>query len=100
MEELDLPKLNGQQVEKLCQTAEKSAREYILSRVSSKRIEQMNISVETKGAKPVRLTVEVDIILSPLIINLDTEKLADEAVREAFISAEDYLKELACRSKK
>ncbi|NIO37981.1 DUF3194 domain-containing protein [Candidatus Bathyarchaeota archaeon] len=100
MEELDLPKLNGQQIEQLCQTAENSAREYVLSRVSPKRIEQMNISVETKGAKPVRLTVEVDIILSPLIINLDTKKLADEAVREAFISAEDYLKELACRSKK
>lgn len=100
MEELGIPELNSEQNENLCSIVEKTAREYILAKVSSKRIETLNISVETEGAKPVKLTVDVDISLSPLMKNFNVQKLADEAVKKAFNSAENYLKELACHSKK
>lgn len=100
MEELGIPELNSEQIEELCSIAEKAARKYVLSKVSPKRIEALNVSVETEGAKPVTLTVEVDVSLSPLMKNFDAQKLVDEAVKEAYASAEEYLRELTCRSRK
>ena len=100
MEELGIPELNSNQIEELSSTAEKTAREYVLSKVSSKRIEALNVIVETEGTKPVRLTVEVDVSLSPLMKDFNVQKLVDEAVKEAFTSAENYLRELKCHSKK
>jgi hypothetical protein len=98
--ELGIPELNGEQIEELSLIAEKTARKYVLSKISPKRIETLNISVETEGTKPVRLTVDVDVSLSPLMKKIDVQKLVDEAVKEAFTSAENYLRELKCRSQK
>lgn len=60
-------------------------------------MESLNISVETQSAKPLTLMVDVDIVLSPLMKDFDVKGLADEAVKEAFKSAEEYLRELKCR---
>jgi hypothetical protein len=100
VEELGIPELNSEQIEELCLTAEKAAREYVLSKVSRKRIEALNISIENEGAKPATLTVEVDVSLSPLMKNFDVQKLVDEAVKEAYASAEQYLRKLKCRLQK
>ena len=98
--ELGIPELSTKQIEELCSIVEKTAREYILSKVSSKRIETLNISAETEGAKPVRLTVDIDTSVSPLMKDFNVQELVDEAIKEAFISAENYLRELRCHSKK
>ena len=98
--ELGIPELKSEQIEELCSIVEKTAREYVLSKVSPKRIETLDISVETEGTKPVRLTVDVDVSLSPLMKKFDAQKLVDETVKEAFTSAESYLRKLKCRSKK
>jgi len=100
VEELGLPELTSEQIEELCSIAEEAAREYVLSKVPSKRIETLNISVEAEGTKPVMLTVEIDIALSPLMKDFDAQKLVDEAVAEAFTYAKKYLRELKCHSKK
>lgn len=100
MEELGLPELTTEQIEELCSITEEAAREYVLSKVPSKRIETLNISVEVEGTKPVTLTVEIDVALSPLMKDFDVQKLVDEAVNEAFTSAKKYLRELKCHSKK
>jgi hypothetical protein len=100
VKELGIPELTTEQIEQLCLTVEKAAREYILSKVPRKRIEELNVSVETEGAKPVRLNVEVDVILSPLMKETHAQKLVDEAVKEALVSAEKFLRELKCRSSK
>lgn len=65
--EIAIPELKSEQIEELCSIVEKTARQYVLSKLSPKRIEALNISVETEGAKPVRLTVDVDVLLSPLM---------------------------------
>jgi len=65
--ELGIPELSTKQIEELCSIVEKTVREYILSKVSPKRIEKLNISAETEGAKPVRLTVDIDTSVSPLM---------------------------------
>jgi len=100
VEELGIPELNSEQIEELCSIAEEAARRYILSKVASKRIEALDISVETEGIKPVTLTVQVDIALSTLMKNYDLQKLVDQAVKEAFTSAEKYLREIVCHSQR
>ena len=98
--EIGIPELKSEQIEELCSIAEKTARQYVISKVSPKRIEALNISVETEGTKPVMLTVDVDVSLSPLMKKFNVQKLVDEAIKEAFTSAENYLRELKCHSKK
>jgi len=100
VEDLGISELTDEQMEELCTTAEEAARKHVLSKVPSKKIETLDISVEVEGIKPLNLTVDINIQLSPLIKNFDVQKLADEAMNEAFVSAEKYLMEFACRSKK
>jgi hypothetical protein len=100
MEALGIPELTSEQIEELCLIAEKAAREHVLSRVPSKKIETLDISAEAEGTKPVALKVDVAVTLSPSMKDFDVQKLADEAVRQAFISAEKQLREIACHSQK
>ncbi|MEM1551451.1 MAG: DUF3194 domain-containing protein [Candidatus Bathyarchaeia archaeon] len=100
MEDIGLPELTPEQIEELCSKTEEAAREYVLSKVPPKQVETLNISVETDGEKPLTLTVDVEIVLSPLMQEYDVQRLADEAVKEAFRSAEKYLRELKCRLQK
>lgn len=98
MEEIGIPELTPKQLEKLCEIGEKTAREYVLSKVSSRKISELNITVDTEGAKPVTVKIDVEIGLSPLMKNYDAEKLAKEATQKAFESIKEYLSELACKS--
>ncbi|MEM3553978.1 MAG: DUF3194 domain-containing protein [Candidatus Bathyarchaeia archaeon] len=100
MEDIGLPELTPEQIEELCSKAEEAARGYVLSKVPPKQVETLNISVETDGEKPLTLTVDVEIVLSPLMQEYDVQRLADEAVKEAFKSAEKYLRELKCHLQK
>jgi hypothetical protein len=100
MEELGTPELADNQREELCLIAEKAARQYILSKVASKNIESLDVSAEAEGTKPLRLEIDVAVTLSPLMKGFNVQKLADEAVIEAFSSVEKHLRELACHSRK
>ncbi len=92
--ELGIPELTSEQIEELCSTAENTARKHIISKVNQKQVDKLNISVEAEGAKPVTLTVEVDLELSPEAKGVDQKKLADEAVKKAFEAIETYLRKL------
>lgn len=94
MEELGLPELTAEQIEALCLTAENATRKRILTKIPSKMLERLNISVEVDGTNPVNLTVEIDIALSPQMKNLNLDKLVDEAVKEALKVSENYLRHL------
>ena len=94
MEELGLPDLTTEQIETLCSTAENAARKYILSKMPLKMVEKLNISVEAEGAKPVNVTVEIDLVLSPKMKDFDVEALVNEAVKEALAASESYLRKL------
>jgi hypothetical protein len=100
VEDLDLPELTSDQIEELCSITEEAAREYVVSRVPQKRIETLSIIVGADGTKPVVLTVEANVALSPSMKDFDVQKLVDEAVKKAFASAEKYLRQLTCRSQK
>jgi len=93
--ELGIPELTSEQIEELCAAAENAARKHVLSRVSAKLVERLNISVEAEGTKPVNLIVEIDLALSPQAKEFDQKALVQEAVKEAFKAGEDYLRRLA-----
>ena len=100
MVELETPEFTDNQIEELCLIAEKTARQYVLSKVTSKNIESLDISAEAEDTKPLMLEIEVVVTLSPLMNGYNIQKLVDEAVREAVSSVEKHLRGLACRSQK
>jgi hypothetical protein len=57
-------------------------------------VEKLNISVEADGTKPVNITVEIDLQLSPKMKDFDADKLVKEAVKEAHRASENYLRKL------
>lgn len=94
VEELSIPELTTEQIEELCSAAEKAARQHILSRVSSKMIEKLDISVEAEGAKPINLRIEINLALSRKISASDPEILSAEAAKEALKASDNYLRKL------
>ena len=94
MVELGTPELTTEQIETLCSTAENAARKYLLTKVSSKNIDRLDISVEADGAKPVNVTVEINLVLSPEAKGVDAEALVKEAVDEAHKATENFLRKI------
>jgi hypothetical protein len=92
--ELGFPELTTEQIENLCSTAENAARKYILSKVSNKDIDRLDISVEADGSKPVNVTVEIDLILGSQTKNVDADALVKEAVNEAHSATENFLRKI------
>ena len=94
MVELGIPELTTEQIETLCSIAENAARKYVLSKVSSKMVDRLDISVEAAGSKPVNVTVEVDLVLTPQAEGVDAEALVKEATNEAHKASENYLRKI------
>jgi hypothetical protein len=100
LEEIGILELTLEQVEELCEIAEETAREYVLSKVPPRRISALNVTVDAEGTKPITINVDVEVVLSPLMKNFDVEKLVKEATERAFASIRKYLRKLSCRSTK
>ena len=98
MEEIGIPELTPEQLAKLCEIAEKAAREHVYSKVSRRKVSDLNIFIDTEGAKPVAVNIDVEITLSPLMKDFNVEKLAKETTEKAFASIKEYLSEIACKS--
>ena len=94
MVELGFPELTTEQIENLCSTAENAARKYVLSKVSNKDIDRLDISVEADGAKPVNVTVEIDLFLASQTKNVDADALVKEAVNETHKATENFLRKI------
>lgn len=100
MQEMGIPELTEDQMQTLTEIAEKAARDYVLSKVPQRRISALDIIIETEGSKPVTVTVDVDIVLSPLMKACNVGKLADESTERALEAIEEWLRKLSCKSKK
>ena len=94
MGELGFPELTTEQIELLCQTAEDAARKHVLSIVSSKEVDRLDISVEAEGTKPVSVTVEINLALSPQAKNLNAQAIVKEAASEGQKAAENFLSKI------
>jgi len=91
---MELPELSSEQIEQLCTVAEEAARKYILSKISKKEANRIDVAVEAVGAKPVNLEVEIDLELSPQSGVVDSAAIVNEAIREAFKAGESFLRKL------
>ncbi len=94
MDELGFSDLSTEQIEQLTQTAEEAARKFVLTHVSSKNLECLDISVEAEGAKPVKVTVEINLVLNMQTKGVDAEELAKQATSIAHLAAENFLRNL------
>jgi len=91
---LGFPELSIEQIELLCQTTEDAARKYILGKVQSKDVERLEVAVEVEGAKPVNVTVEVNLLLGKDFKSVDAEALVKEAIAEAHKATETFLRQI------
>jgi hypothetical protein len=94
MVELGIPELSTEQIELLCQTAEEAAKRYVLGKVSAKDLDRLDIAVEVDGAKPVNVTVEINLQLTDKAKGVDAETLVKAAVEEAHKATETFLRKL------
>jgi hypothetical protein len=92
--ELGLPELTTEQVETLCETAEDAARKYIQTKISSKLVGQLDITVEAQGTKLIDLNVEIDLVLNENAKSVDVNVLVKEAVAQAHLASETFLRKL------
>lgn len=93
MDELGFPELSTEQIELLCQTAEDAARKFILSKVSIKDIDRLDIAVEVEGTKPVNVSVEINLLLVKTM-HTNADDLVKEAIDQAHLVTETFLRKL------
>jgi Protein of unknown function (DUF3194) len=75
-------------------SSRRSDEKYILTKIPSENLEELNVTVETQGSKPVNLSVEVDLRLTTDAKKTEAKDLADEAAKHALNAAENYLRNL------
>lgn len=80
------------EVEQICAAAEEAARRHLLSKVSLKRVGDLDVMVEAVGDKPLNVNIEVAIELTSGTQDLDA--LVREATEIAFSAAEAKVREL------
>jgi hypothetical protein len=95
-----VPKLTLDQITELSEIAENVARKYILSKVPKRRIVTLDVSVDAEGIKTIKIDVGVTVVLSPLMKGFDVDTLINEAIKQAFVKIEEYLRDLKCKYKK
>jgi len=84
------------EIEQMCLAAQEAARNHLLSKVSLKRITDIDVRVEAVGNKPLTLSVDVAVELESG--DEDMDPLVDQATDAAFEAAEGKARELnLCR---
>ena len=94
MDQIGIPELTDEQIEKLCTTAEDAARKHILLKIPKKQIETLDLSVEAEGTNPLNLNIEINLVLTPKTKDPDSKKIVEEAIKEGFKAGENFLRKL------
>jgi hypothetical protein len=80
------------EIESICSAAEEAARKSILSKIPLRRLEDLNLSVEGAGDKPLSVTVEIAIQTE--LEDPELSAIIDNATEAAFAAAEAKVREL------
>ena len=87
---------NDEEIQEMCVAAQEAARNHLLSKISLKRITDIDVTIEAIGDKP--LSLSVDVALELETGNEDMDPVVDEATDIAFLAAEKKARELnLCR---
>jgi len=81
-----------EEVELVCTAAEEAARKFILSKISLKKLDDLDLSVEGVGDKP--LSVTVQIAIESELEDPELGTIIDNATDAAFAAAEAKVREL------
>jgi hypothetical protein len=81
-----------EEIETICTAAEEAARNFVLSKVSLKKLDDLSLSIEAVGDKPLSLSVELAVELDS--DNPQISRIIDEATDAAFSAAEEKVREL------
>jgi len=95
---LQLSSLSYDQIEKICEIAEEAARKYVMSRVPSRGISDLTVSIDLEGTETLNISVDVEVKLSALFKNINTNEIAKNSVKASFDAIEKYLSEFKCQS--
>ncbi|MDR2203809.1 MAG: DUF3194 domain-containing protein [Nitrososphaerota archaeon] len=91
---LGFSELTTEQIETLCKIAEDVARKYIQVKISSKLVDRLDIIVDAQGSKPLDLSVEINLLLNEVAKGVDADALVNEAVAQAHLAIENFLRNL------
>ncbi len=80
------------EIESICAAAEEAARKLILSKIPLKKLEDLDLSIEAIGDKPLSVAVQVAVETDLDHDELDT--IIDKATDAAFEAAEAKVREL------
>ena len=80
------------EIESICSAAEEAARRFILSKISLKKLEDLDLSVEGAGDKPLSVTVEIGIRTE--LEDPELNAIIHNATEAAFAAAEAKVREL------
>ena len=80
------------EIEAICAAAEEAARRYILSKISLKRLEDLNLAVEAVGDKPLSLNIEISVEAE--LEDPSLEMTIEKATDAAFAAADAKVREL------
>lgn len=86
--------LSYEELEKICEIAERAARKYIMSKIPKECISDASISVDLESLDSLSIDIEVELRLSPLCKNINADEIAKESVKAAFDAVEKYLGEI------
>jgi hypothetical protein len=81
-----------EEIELICGAAEEAARKFILSKMSLKKLEDLHLSVEGAGDRPLSVTVEIAI--ESELEDAELSSIIDNATDAAFAAAEAKVLEL------
>ncbi|MEM2111749.1 MAG: DUF3194 domain-containing protein [Candidatus Bathyarchaeia archaeon] len=96
---LQLSSLSYDQIEKICEIAEEAARKYVISKVPSRRISDLTISIDLEETETLNISVDVEVKLSALFKDVNVKEIARDSVKAAFEAVEKYLSEFKCKFK-
>ena len=85
-------KLTQEEIEEICEAAEKAARNALFTEVKLKQVSDFEIAVEAAGDKPLTLTVDFSAFSNLPLDKLG--KLVDEACDSSLKAAEKKAREL------
>ena len=81
-----------EEIESICAAAEETARKFILSKISLKKLEDLDLSIEAVGDKPLSVTVEVAVETD--LDDPEVDTIIQKATDAAFVAAEAKVREL------
>ncbi|MCD6528916.1 DUF3194 domain-containing protein [Candidatus Bathyarchaeota archaeon] len=85
-------------MEEICEIAESSARRFLLSKIPSNRLRDIDFSIDVEGEIPLNVEMELRVTLTrtharEVLSKFSLEELVDEALNRAFKAVESYLRD-------